>query len=364
MIFQRYLAREIIVTFLAVTLVLSLIYASATFLRFLGDVAGSDIPAGATLSILALKLLGSMGHLLPLSLYLAVLLGFGRLYRDQEMTALAACGIGPNQLLRIVLMLSAVIGAGIGAITLYAAPWAERQVLHIKADAEAQASFAGLAAGRFTSFRGANVVFYVERASEDTRQMERVFAHRRVDGVGYVLTADKAYLTVDEETGERFVIFVDGYRYEGTPGQADFKVTRYREHGLRIPAPEALTPEFRKATRPTQQIWTSDRADDRAELQWRLGVPASAVIMALLSVLLSKAKPRQGRYANLFTAIVIYMVYSNLLGVAEKWYEQGQTPPALGIWWVHGLALAFLLALYVKQVGVAWLFQSRRAQTA
>lgn len=364
MIFQRYLAREIIVTFLAVTLVLSLIYASATFLRFLGDVAGGGIPASATLSILGLKLLGSMGHLLPLALYLAVLLGFGRLYRDQEMTALSACGIGPNRLLRIVFVLASVIAVGIGAITLYAAPWAERQVLHIRANAEAQASFASLAAGRFTSFRGANAVFYVERASEDKREMEGVFAHRRVNGVGFVLTADKAYQTVDIETGERFVVFVDGYRYEGTPGQADFKVTRYREHGLRIPAPEALTPEFRKATRPTQQIWNSDRPDDRAELQWRLGVPASAVIMALLSVLLSKAKPRQGRYANLFTAIVIYMVYSNLLGVGEKWYEQGQTPAILGIWWVHGLALALLLGIYTRQVGLAWLFRSDRTQTA
>lgn len=361
MIVQRYLAREILLTFLAVTLVLSLIYASATFLRFLGEVAGGGIPAGATLGILGLKVLGSMGHLLPLALYLAVLLGFGRLYRDQEMTALAACGIGPNQLLRIVFVLSSVVAAGIGAITLYAAPWAERQVLLIKADAEAQASFASLAAGRFTNFRGANVVFYVERASEDNRQMEQVFAHRRVNGVGYVLTADKAYQTIDSETGERFMVFVDGYRYEGTPGQADFKVTRYHEHGLRIPVPEALTPEFRKATRPTQQIWKSDRSDDRAELQWRLGVPISAVVMALLSVLLSKAKPRQGRYANLFTAIVIYMVYSNLLGVAEKWYEQGQTPAILGIWWVHGLALGLLLMMYAKQVGFAWLLRSRGA---
>lgn len=356
MIFQRYLAREITVTFLAVTLVLSLIYASATFLRFLGDVAGGGIPASAIIAILGLKLLGSMGHLLPLALYLSVLLAFGRLYKDHEMTALAACGIGTNRLLRVVFFLSLVAAVGIGGVTLFAAPWAERQVLHVKANAEANASFASLAAGRFTTFKKANVVFYVERASADKRVMEQVFAHRRQADVGYLLTAEKAYQTVDKETGERFVVFVDGYRYEGTPGQADFKITRYHEHGVRVPAPEALTPEFRKATRPTLQIWQSDRMDDRAELHWRLGVPISAVLMAMLSVLLSRADPRQGRYASLFAAIVVYMVYSNMLGVAEKWYEQGQTPAILSMWWVHGLVLLGFLALYIKQVGLRWAF--------
>jgi lipopolysaccharide export system permease protein len=77
-----------------------------------------------------------------------------------------------------------------------------------------------------------------------------------------------------------------------------------------------------------------------------------ALILTLLAVPLSRLRPRQGRYARVGFAIVAYIIYANLLSAAKVWVEKGQLPPAIGVWWVHILALAFgLYLIYREQRG-------------
>ena len=118
------------------------------------------------------------------------------------------------------------------------------------------------------------------------------------------------------------------------------------------------------SARPTEQLFNSQSLREQAELQWRIAMPLSAVLLAVLSVLLSKADPRQGRFAKLFIAILIYVLYNNLIGIAKNWVEQGQVPVSVGIWWVHLLLVLFILFLWFKQVGFRWTLQSMRRKEA
>ncbi len=60
-----------------------------------------------------------------------------------------------------------------------------------------------------------------------------------------------------------------------------------------------------------------------------------ALVLTLVAVPLSRLRPRQGRYARVGFAIVVYFVYSNLLSPSKVWLEKGDLPPAIGVWWVH-----------------------------
>ena len=73
---------------------------------------------------------------------------------------------------------------------------------------------------------------------------------------------------------------------------------------------------------------------------------------------LSRTAPRQGKYAKLFVAILIYVIYSNLLGMSQTWVEQGTVPGMLGLWWVHAVLAALIWWLLARQYGHSWLLRA------
>ena len=73
-----------------------------------------------------------------------------------------------------------------------------------------------------------------------------------------------------------------------------------------------------------------------------------ALVLTLIAVPLSKLRPRQGRYARVGFAIVVYVIYSNLFSASKIWVEKSDVPPAIGVWWVHAVALGLGLYLLMR----------------
>jgi lipopolysaccharide export system permease protein len=84
-------------------------------------------------------------------------------------------------------------------------------------------------------------------------------------------------------------------------------------------------------------------------VQWRLSIPLSAFVLMLLALPLSYTRPRQSRYTNLLPAILLYIVYVNLLFVSRNWLEIKMVPIALGMWWVHAVLLLIAGSLLFLQ---------------
>jgi lipopolysaccharide export system permease protein len=345
-IIDRYLVREVAQTWLAVSLVLWLILVSARLSRFLAQAAAGELPGGAVFSLLGLKSVEFLVFMMPLALFLAVMLGLGRLYKDSEMAALAACGVGTAQLYRPLLALALVAALVLGWAALYLVPHTAALGYEVRVQAQRTADISGVGAGRFKEIRGGALVFYAESISRDRSAMRKVFVQVRGEDVDRVIVADSAYQTWDEETGDRFLVLVDGKRYEGLPGQADYRVLAFRQHGVLLePGPAS---GFRKGdATPTARLWGSSDRREQAELQWRLSVPVAALALVFMAVPLCRTTPRQGRYGRLAVGVLAFIVYYNLMGTARVWLEQGVLPPALGIWWVH--ALPVLLGILLLQ---------------
>lgn len=349
MIIQRYLFREILQTFVAVLSVLLMIYISNRFVRYLAEAAAGQISSEAVLQLLALKLISKLVLLLPLALYIAILLAFGRLYKDSEVIAMTAGGVSLARLAQTVFWLSTAFAVVALILGLYVSPKVSSLLQARQEQAKEESEIAGIFPGRFKEFSDGDQILYVEDIASNRRRMENVFVQVRGSRQLELLVSESAYQTTDQQTGDRFIVLVDGHRYEGSPGAADYVITKFEQHAVRIEESTESPNNKDVASLPTRDLLAGDKPAYIAELQWRLSHPIAAVLLGMLAVPLAKTSPREGRYAKLFTAVLIFFVYNNLLSVAHKLVERGDLVPAVGVWPVHAVLALIVLGLLHSQ---------------
>ena len=358
---DRYLLREVIQTWFVVTGVLLVIMLTSRFARYLGEAAGGNLPSDVVFALLGLTSVHYLTVLVPVSLFLAVMLAFGRLYKDSEMAALMACGVGYGRLLKPLAVLGGVGAVALAVLALGVSPWAGRISEQVREDAHREAEAAGFEPGRFRSV--GDTVFYADEVGEGGRELRQVFIQdRAADGTLTVSFAARAEQRTDRASGARHLVLYDGRRYQGTPGERELQTVAFAEHGVRIALGDGDRSELRYASRTTTSLIGSDDPAAVAELQWRLSVPLMGVLLVALAIPLSRISPRQGRYGKLVTAILVYVIYSNLLGLSQVWLERGQIPSWLGLWWVHAGVVLFALALVARHYGWRYVLESRRQE--
>ncbi|VAW91323.1 FIG000988: Predicted permease [hydrothermal vent metagenome] len=347
-IINRYLVKEVVLTFFGVTTVLLLIFVSGQLVSLYGKAASGGIQASAVLQILGLKSISNMVFILPLSFYIAILLAFSRLYKDNEMVVLAACGIGPGAILRGVLSLALVFSVVIGGLALYLAPWAESQSETLIKKQQNSNDVKSLASGRFKELSKGEGVVYVQEFDEDSLKMKRIFMQHRVNNKNSIVSAESGHRLDDKETGDQFLILENGQRHEGPMENGQTAVIRFASHGIRLELESDKQVQLRQKSVTSNVLWFRGQDRDHAELQWRVSAAISVLILTILAVPLSKTSARQGRYAKLAIALLIFIIYSNLLSVSRAWLNKSVISPYLGLWWVHVLALVLAIILFVR----------------
>ncbi len=347
-IIERYIIKEALQNFLAVVAVLLLIYLSNRFVRYLADAAAGEIDSGVIFQLLMLKLTANSVILLPLALYLGILLALGRLYRDSEIIALQAGGIGIGRLVRAAGFLSVLFAVAIGAMSMYVAPLASQQAEELTQQAKNDSDVTGLRPGRFKEFSGGDRIIYVRDVSPTKANLTDVFVQMRRDDALDIVYARSGRQYIEAKTGDRFMVLNDGYRYEGRPGDADFTVHTFETHGVRIKKKTELAVRQRREAMSMAELLDEGDFTHLAELQWRISMPLSAIALGILAVPLAKTSPRGGKYGRLFTAVLIYFVYSNFLSIAQKAVERGELSPSIGVWPVHFvMAIAIAITLLI-----------------
>ena len=187
-------------------------------------------------------------------------------------------------------------------------------------------------------------VFYAQGQSEQNRFI-KVFLQKKTNNKISVITSEYAEIQSLDNDVNRLVFF-NGQRYEGVPGTNEFRVLRFNEHKLPLFFDTNGESDEGFETKSFNELILNDSILSKSELQWRLSPPIALIILVLLAVPLSKSSPREGQYGGLVIGVLIYLVYVNLLGAAKVWFEQGDSPMQLGMWWVHGCFAAFL-AVYL-----------------
>jgi lipopolysaccharide export system permease protein len=342
MIIDRYLRHEISLPFIAVSVVLFTVFITYSLTRYLIQANTGLLLPLEVLQLTLIKGLISLEVLLPLSLYLGVLVGLGRLHSDSEIYAMRASGISEHRALRPIFIVAFQLAVMIALFSLFVRPWGYEKIYQIKARAEASTEVDRIRSARFYSFEESGRTIFIRSIGEDGA-LDGIFIRTRKDDALQVITAPSGRLEYETRPGFHQLVLEEAGIFKRVPDGPDLFAELGR-FSLWIAAAEPESTLFKTKSMSTFELLDPVSDEDRAELQWRFSTPLSALLLALLAIPLSRSQPRQGRYARILAAIVIYAVYFNLLDVARTGVEQGASP---NIWWVPGLLSLLVLTFYV-----------------
>lgn len=357
MIIARYLTREILQTLVAITIILLLVFMCNTFVRYLGYVAHGKYASWVLIKIVLLQVPILFGLLLPLGLYLGILLSYGRMYADSEMTVLGACGFSARQLCKYTFVFALGVALLSAALSFWIQPiMTQRSRLTLELAASGS-MLDTLVPGRFTSLHQGSRVFYVQKTSKSHHRLEQTFLADRGNVSSsdkelkqlrskpwVILSAQSAHQEVHHNLA--YIVLNQGHLYKGIPGSGVFSIVTFDEYGSQLQSPSSLD-----IGHPADMMGTMylikhlHERDMRTELAWRTAAPISVLILTLIALPLSQLKPRQGRFAKLLPGAIIYIVYVNLLILGRGWMTAGQTPIWIGLWWIHSIFLMLGLLL-------------------
>ena len=339
-ILDKYILKELSLTFLAVLIVLLLITFGSEATKLLADAMQGKIPASVVLQVLLLKIPPALEIILPLVALLGVMLAVGRLYQDQEMIVLNSCAVTPRYFKKIVFAFLIPVALITAWISLVVSPWSYQQERLLIAQAQTISPIAGLVPGKFNPLPDDKGVLYA-KAIDENGVMESIWLKYRSKEDDIVLVAPLGRF---EWINNRIVLILEnGHSYRGLHGSSEVVVQEYARFEGYLPelTQDKLRPKaFEKST---LELWQSTDLKDQALLQWRLVTPFGILVLGLLGLKMSKTGPREGRFAKLFLALVMYIVYNQFLVIGRDGISNGGWPVWLGLWPIPILFMWFAL---------------------
>jgi len=286
--------------------------------------------------------------ILSLTLFLAVLMTLSRWYRDSEMVIWFSGGLSMTSWIRPVLGFIVPVIVFISILSLFVMPWATNKGESYRTQLESRDDLASISPGVFKEASNGERVFFIESFDELGNIVKNIFVQSmQHQKLGIIVAAQGSRYV--EKNGDHFVLMENGRRYQGTPGTAEFSTTQFEKYAIRVEAKEAKQEPPSTQSKSSRELLASSDLAHNAELQWRFAIPISAMILSLLAIPLSALDPRAGRSANFIMAIIIYIIYNNLLSIMQAWIAQGRINPMIGLWPVHLLFLALTIYMFYRR---------------
>mgnify|MGYP003388194339 CR=1 FL=1 len=354
MLIFRYLARDLISSTFAVCTVLLLVILSGRFVKYLAQAAAGELDAGILLAVIGYRLPGFLELILPLAFFLGILLAYGRFYVQNEMTVMMACGMSQARLVAYTMVPSILVALFVAWLSLDVGPTGLRKAEALLTAQKERGELDGMAGNHFYPLQGGKGVTYAEEVSEKGLMTDVFLAENNPeaeDGKQLVLVvAETGRQHKSDPSQPGYLILEKGYRIQGVPGQANYQITRFEEYGQRLSKPKKSGRRAKADTLLTEELLKSDNKAHVAALQWRFSVPILVLVVTLIAIPLSKTNPRQGRFARMLPAVLLYVIYLVVLNAARGAVEDGKISTALGLWWVHALFLFIALLLLLIPV--------------
>ncbi len=346
----RYLAKEVLVSTAGVTLILLLVILSGRFSFYLGQIADGNMTFKFLFIILGYHIPSFVQMILPLAFFLSLLLAFGRLYIENEMSVLFSSGISKIKLAGYTLGIALIVSVISATLNLWLAPFSEHRAAEASLAQDQLSAFVFLKPGRFEG--NGQRTTYIDSFTPKEGWMNQVFLSDviRNKNTSIPVQTFAAYaeqIRVSEQAGKNYLVFKNGTRYEGKPGTANYRVTQFDTYAVRMANQEKeLTNE--SYIQPTLYLIKSSDLLDKAELQWRISLVIIIPILAIIGLSLSQVNPRQGRFFKMLPAILLMISYIAMLIWGRTGLEKGNLPISLGLWWIHGVFILIAAALFIQ----------------
>ncbi len=318
---------------------------TTSLIRILGTASAGKIDTASVLPLIAFNAINFLPVLLVLTLYVAVLSVFTRAHKDSEMVIWSVSGQSMSNWIRPVMGFAVPFFLVVFGISFFLAPWANRQSSEYQQRFAQREDMSQIAAGQFREAAGSNRVFFVDSLNASGTEVNNVFVTQKQEQHTIVVASKSGQVEVDAK-GERFLVLEKGRRYDADEKTGELRMMEFERYGLRLdPKPLRLDDQSAKV-KSSLELVQDPQPRHLAELLWRIGLPFSALVLALMAIPLAAVNPRMGRSVNLIGALLLYMVYSNMISLAQAYVAQEKLSFSIGVWLVHVLFLLLAVVLF------------------
>ncbi len=343
LLLSRYLFRLWIGYTLSVTSIFVLVLMVLYGAEVLEDIAGGHVPVSMLGWQVLLYLPEAFRTVAPLGVMLGVMLAMGQLHNDGELTMLTAVGMTPRAKLRTGLMFGVCAAAFIFLLSGWVLPAAQRFEQSLFQEAARSAEFWGLQPGQFTELPEDKGVIYVAELDREGLASE-VFVNWRQAEQEQVLTSSNGQFRLENDNGERSVTMQHGRR-TAVSGNGSMQMLDFSRAQVRLPTPASARRTEQPSAWRWPQLLSNGSLPALAEIHWRVAHALACIILTGIALVLVRYEPRRQTAGRLLLALLIYVVYINLLNLSQVWVGNGRLSPVIGLWWVHALALLIALGL-------------------
>ena len=354
----KYIMRNLVAYFCVITFIIGLVVFGNQFVLTVQESIDRGIPFQELMPLISFNMIRDVPVILVLSIFLAVIITISQLYKNSEAIVMNSIGLGDKAFLSVIKPLAIILFLFVLFLTAYAVPWAKQQKSAAEEETKNASEFSFITEGKFESFKNGDIVFY---ASESTsidvggvQNMEEIFIYASENGNPVIVLASDAKKYIDPKSKSIYLRLRDGVRYQGLPSSENIHILNFDSYDLEIVSGEvqksiATFTEIEEKT--TLDLLKQGGLLAIAELQWRLSLPLSILILVVFAVYLGKTSPRGGKGVNILIGIFVFMLYNNGLLVAKSSIENGLLSPIIGMWGIHLIAILFLILLYQFRQG-------------
>ena len=357
-IISRYILRNLIVFFLAITFIIGLIVFGNQFVLTTQESLSFGIPIKELMPLVGFNMLRDIPIILTLSLFLSIIITISQLYKNSEAVVMNSIGLGDRDFINLIKPIVFFTFIVVFYLTIFAVPWAKQQKSYAEDETVNASEFSFITEGKFESFKNGEIVFYAsESKTTDTvgeQNMEEIFIYALDKGKPVIVLASEAKKYTNAKSESIYLRLKNGIRYEGLPGNENINILNFEKYDLEI-----VSGDIQKSISSFSEIEEKNTIDllreggikANAEIQWRISQPISVLILSIFGVFLGKSSPRTGKGINLIVGVVLFMLYNNALLVAKSAIESGQLSSIIGMWGVHLLLLLILIIFYQFRQG-------------
>ncbi len=344
MLFDSTVRRELARVFGATLVVILTIVLTMFLIRTVGQAASGAVAPQDVVLLLGYVALGHLPTMLALSLFVAVVVTLGRMYRDSEMVIWFASGLGLSRFVRPVLRTSWPVLLVVSLLLLLVWPWGNLSSLELRERYQQRSDLSRVTPGVFQSSSDGRRVFFVERESSDGVNARNVFIMMRPDTGESVTSARTGRLEVEGDA--RFLVLERGQRNDVNLKSGERTLSSFENYRVLASEVAARSAENRSPrTLRTIDLMRQPTQNNQGELVWRFGLMLAAANLLLLGIGLAATQPRRASNWNLLFALLTFVVYYNLVNLSQSWVAGGRVSMGLALLGLHGSVFALALAL-------------------
>jgi lipopolysaccharide export system permease protein len=333
-IIDRYVAREVLAPFAVDVGLLTFALVTGKLLKLMDMVVNHGVSLGEILGIIGYIMPAFLELTFPMALLLGVLMGFGRMSSDQEMTAARACGVSLYRLAVPVLIVALAVYALSSYFAFSLRPWANSNLRDKLYELSQTRTSAGMKEKIFNSnFPG--LVVYVDEMSDTDSSMKGVMISDARDSHNQnTIIAKRGVILPDPKHDSLTLRLFDGSIFGIEPQNNATHVTSFKTYDLNVNTEESLGVSD---VDPGEMTYAALRADIKAarakgkpdhdaetEMASKFTVPFATLLFALLGISLG-LKPARGGHSERFgVSVALFFLYYSLMRVGETLAQRGK----------------------------------------